>query len=313
VRVRLGARGSRLALTQAEQAAGPLRAMGVAVEIMAIRTSGDRLGQAALADFGGKALFVKEIDEALAAGEIDLAVHSLKDVPAVLAAGLCLAAYPRRDDPRDALVSRAAGGLAGLPAGAVVGSSSLRRQILLRAERADLRVEPIRGNVDTRLQKLAEGHVDALVVAQAGLNRLGVRPPNASPLPPEMFVPAVGQGILALEARAGDGVLLELLRRLDHTETRAQAEAERSFLLGLGASCRAPVAGWALVEDAVIVMRGLVAGRDGRVLRGLARGPAADAAGVGRRLADDLLGRGAADLMRDDDGAGGSAGVRASA
>jgi hydroxymethylbilane synthase len=298
VRVRIGTRGSRLALVQAEAAAAALGTLGAEVQIVTIRTSGDRLAQVALADFGGKALFVKEIEEALLAGEIDLGVHSLKDVPAELPEGLCLAAYPRRDDPGDVLVRRGPGGLADLRLGAVVGTSSLRRQVLLRADRPDLRVEPIRGNVDTRLRKLEAGLYDALVMARAGLNRLGLWPGHVSALPPETFVPAVGQGILGLEARADAGGLLELLQRVDHTETRMQALAERSFLRALGAGCHTPVAGWARVEGDAVVLTGLVASRDGeRVLRGTARGPARTAEAVGRRLAHELLDAGAGDVL----------------
>jgi hydroxymethylbilane synthase len=305
MRVRIGTRGSRLALAQAERTAAALREAGGEVEIVAIRTSGDRLAQVALGDLGGKALFVKEIEEALSAGEIDLGVHSLKDLPAVLPAGLCLGGYPAREDPRDVLVTRTAADLAGLSPGAVVGTSSLRREVMLRAERPDLRVEPIRGNVDTRLRKLADGEFDALVLAQAGLNRLGLRSAPASLLPPETFVPAVGQGILGLEARADDRRLLELLRRLDHTETRIQARAERAFLLSLGADCRTPVAGWARTEGDAVVMIGVVASRHGRMLRSAARGPGAEAEAVGRRLADDLLRRGAGELLRGDSAAAG--------
>jgi hydroxymethylbilane synthase len=300
VRVRIGTRGSRLAVVQAEEAAAALGALGAQVDIVTIRTSGDRLAQVALADFGGKALFVKEIEEALLAGEIDLGVHSLKDVPAELPDGLCIAAYPQREDPGDVLVGREPGGLADLRPGATVGTSSLRRQVLVRAARPDLRVESIRGNVDTRLRKLEAGLYDALVLARAGLNRLGLWPGHASPLPPETFIPAVGQGILGMEARADAGGLLELLQRVDHTETRMQALAERSFLLGLGAGCHTPVAGWARMEGDAVVLTGLVASRDGdRVLRGTARGPGRTAEMVGSRLARELLAAGAADILED--------------
>lgn len=305
MRVRIGTRSSRLALAQAEPIATALRAGGIEVEIVAIRTSGDRLARVALADFGGKALFVKEIEEALIAGEIDLGVHSLKDVPAALPDGLCLGAYPARDDPRDVLVGRGPGGLAALPAGAVVGTSSLRRQVLLRTQRPDLRVEPIRGNVDTRLRRLAAGEYAALVVAQAGLNRLGVRAEHGSPLPPSTFIPAVGQGILGIEVRASDGRLLELLGRVDHTETRMEALAERAFLRTLGAGCHTPVAGWARVDGDRIVLVALVASRDGdRVLRRTESGPACAPEAVGARVARELLAAGAADLLRDDGGVG---------
>src|SRR5262249_53320529 len=179
------------------------------------RTSGDRLATAALADFGGKALFVKEIEEALLARRIDVGVHSLKDLPGELPAGLALAAFPRREDPRDALVTRRGGGLAELPRGAVIATSSLRRRVLVLAARPDVRVEPIRGNVDTRLAKLESGLCDALVIARAGLDRLGVKPGHAVDLDPEAFVPAAGQGILGLEVREDDRGAADLLRALE--------------------------------------------------------------------------------------------------
>jgi hydroxymethylbilane synthase len=307
VKVRIGTRGSRLALAQSELMAETLRDLGAEVKLIPIGTSGDRLAQVALADFGGKAMFVKEIEEALLAGEVDLGVHSLKDMPAALPAGLCLGAVPRRDDPADVLVTAHGGTLADLPRGAVVGSSSLRRRALLLARRPDLRIEPIRGNVDTRLRKLEEGQYDALVVAAAGLNRLGLAPAHAVRLSPEEFLPAVGQGILGLEARHADRELLELLDRLNDTESRAEAEAERAFLLGLGADCHTPVAGWARPDgDGSLALRGLVASLDGRtVVEGSATGPMAAAAAIGRGLAGDLLARGAAAILDGGRGSGG--------
>ena len=301
MKVRLGTRGSRLALAQAESVAGGLRARGTEVEIVPIRTSGDRLAQAALADFGGKALFVKEIEEALVAGRVDVAVHSLKDMPAMLPGGLVLAAFPPREDPADVLVTREGGGLGSLPAGARVGTSSLRRRVLLQRLRPDLRDEPIRGNVDTRLQRLAEGRVDALVVARAGLARLGMEPPGAARLSEDEFLPAAGQGILGVEAREDDAALLELLATLDHTETRIQAEAERAFLLRLGAGCHTPVAGFARQDGSALAMSGLVASEDGRtVLTASVSGASASARALGAKLADELLAQGAAALLAAD-------------
>jgi hydroxymethylbilane synthase len=274
--------------------AAALRARGTEVEVVSIRTSGDRLARVALADFGGKALFVKEIEEALLDGRVDAGVHSLKDVPAELPDGLCLACYLPREDPRDVLVTRNGGTLADLPWAAVVGTSSLRRQILLRARRDDLRIEPIRGNVETRIQRLAAGHYDALVVAQAGLNRLGLRPLHVAPLPPDEFLPAVGQGIVAVEARPSDERTLEVLRGLDDTEARMQAEAERSFLARLGAGCHTPVAGWARRRGELLVVSGLVASPDGStVLADSVSGPPGAAAALGAKLAEGLLARGA--------------------
>lgn len=298
MRLRLGTRGSRLALVQAEGVAAALRAHGAEVELVTIRTSGDHLAQAALADFGGKALFVKEIEDALFDGRVDVGVHSLKDMPAVLPAGLRLAAFPPREDPADVLVTRHGETLAELPAAAVVGTSSLRRSVLLRAIRPDLRVEPIRGNVDTRLRKLQDGFYDGLVMALAGLRRLGLALDRARPLPVDEFLPAVGQGILAVEARETDRHLLELLRRVDHTETRAQAEAERAFLQRLGASCHTPVAGLARLDGDGLTISGLVASLDGRTrLRASVSGPASSAERLGHKLADELLARGARAIL----------------
>ena len=298
MRVRIGTRGSRLALVQAESVAAGLRARGAAVEIVPIRTSGDQLAQVALADFGGKALFIKEVEDALRAGHVDVAVHSLKDMPAALPAELTLAAFPPREDPADVLVTRDGRGLGDLPAGARVGTSSLRRRVLLLRMRPDLHDEPIRGNVDTRLQKLADGRYDAIVLARAGLLRLGIDPPEAVRLPVEEFLPAAGQGILGVEARAGEGRLLELLATLDHTETRIQAEAERAFLHRLGAGCHTPVAGFARLDGPALSMAGLVASVDGAtVLTAAVSGAPSAARALGEKLADELLARGAGALL----------------
>ena len=296
---RLGTRASRLAMIQAESVAGPLRALGATVEVVPIRTSGDRLAQVALADFGGKALFVKELEDALVEGRADIAVHSLKDLPAVLAPGLVLAAFPRRGDPRDVLVSRSAGGLDQLPSHAVVGTSSLRRRALVLARRRDVEVAAIRGNVETRLAKLDRGEYDALILAKAGLDRLGLTEVPATPLAPDEFLPAPGQGVLGVEAREADRALLELLAGLDDTRTRMAALAERSFLEALGAGCHTPVAGHARTGDRVLTLSGLVASPDGRVvLQSSVGGPPEAAIALGAKLAEDLLARGAGDLLR---------------
>jgi hydroxymethylbilane synthase len=298
VTLRLGTRGSQLALVQAESVAAALRARGVEAVIEAIRTSGDRLATAALADFGGKALFVKEIEEALLAKRIDVGVHSLKDLPAELPAGLALAAFPRREDPRDVLVTRRGGGLADLLRGAVVATSSLRRRVLLIGARPDVRVEPIRGNVDTRLAKLESGICDALVLARAGLDRLGANPNHAVDLDPEEFIPAAGQGILGLEVREDDRDVTDLLLGLEDPATSVEARAERAFLRRLGAGCHTPVAGFARVRDGALGLSGLVASQDGaHVLRSSASGPASNPEALGQKLADDLLARGAGRLL----------------
>jgi hydroxymethylbilane synthase len=298
VKLRLGTRGSRLALVQTQSVADALAALGVDAEIVVIRTSGDRLAQVALADFGGKALFVKEIEEALLEGRADVGVHSLKDMPASLPAGLCLAAYPRRGDPRDCLVTRQEVGLRDLPPASVVGSSSLRRRVLLLSGRPDLRVEPIRGNVETRLAKLESGAYDALLLAKAGLDRLGLTPAHASVLPVEEFLPAAGQGILGVEVREDDRAARELVGRLDDRRTRMEAQAERAFLFRLGASCHTPVAGHARLDDDAMTLAGLVASPDGAaLLRSSISGLASSAEELGQKLADELLARGARRLL----------------
>ncbi len=302
--LRFGTRGSRLAVAQSNQVADVLRARGLAVELVTIRTSGDRLADVALADFGGKALFVKEIEEALLDGRADAGVHSLKDMPALLPDGLCLVAFPPREDPRDVLLTRAGGGLDDLPRGARVATSSLRRRALLLARRPDLSVEPIRGNVDTRLRKLEEGLCDAMVMARAGLDRLGLKPEHAQLLSVEEFLPAVGQGILGVEMRAADQHLLQVFQALDDGAARAEALAERAFLRRLGAGCHTPVAGLARHAGATVEMDGLVSSPDGRiVIRGKTRGAMERAAAVGESLADQLLARGARRLL--DRGGGG--------
>ena len=296
--IRLGTRGSRLALVQCEQVATALRAHGAHVEIVVIRTSGDRLAQVALADFGGKALFVKEIEEALLAGQVDVGVHSLKDMPATLPAGLILAAFPAREDPADVLLTRGPGGWDGLPPGARVGTSSLRRRALVLARRPDLRPEPIRGNVETRIEKLTAGSCDATILAAAGLRRLGLEPPNLTALPVAEFVPAVGQGILAIEAREADREVLELLGQLDDTRSRSEALAERAFLERLGADCHTPVAGHAWHDGAVLGLTGVVASLDGlTVLRSRASGGPLEAARLGTVVAEELLAKGAKALL----------------
>jgi hydroxymethylbilane synthase len=319
-RLRVGTRGSALALAQSGQTVARLEAAGVPAELVVIRTSGDRLANVSLAKVGGKGLFIKELEEALAANEIDLAIHSMKDVPAELPPGFALAAVTTRADVRDVLVRRAADApaagedpgappgtvalsrlpaLAALPRGARVGTGSLRRRAQLAALRGDLDVRQMRGNVDTRLRKLEEGEYDAIVLAAAGLARLGIRP-NAAALAPEAFVPAPGQGALAIETRADDARVGALLRVLDDPASRAACAAERAFLRELGASCQVPVAAHAHVAgDGGLMLDGLVASLDGRiVLRDVARGTLGNAEEIGRQLADLLVARGARDVLR---------------
>lgn len=292
--IRLGTRASALALAQANTVAEALRRRGVQVEIVPMKTEGDRLLDARLADAGGKGLFVREIEEALHDERLDLAVHSLKDLPAEQPSGLEVVAFPPREDPRDVLVCRAAGGFAGLRTGAVLGTSSLRRRAFALALRPDLVVGPLRGNVDTRLRKLAEGVCDATVLAAAGLARLGVTPAHATALDPAVFVPAVGQGILGLEIRRDDSTTRRLLAGLDHAPTRACALAERAYLRRLGASCTTPMAAHATLSGARLAMTAVVASEDGRqLLRAEAAGVPGDAERLGVQLAESLLERGA--------------------
>lgn len=296
----IGTRGSTLARWQAAHVAAALRAAhpGLVVEEKVIVTEGDRLTTGPLWNAGGKGVWVKEIEAALLARQIDLAVHSMKDVPGELAPGLALVAVPRRADVRDAVVSRSGAGLDGLPQAARVGTTSLRRTCQLKALRPDLEVQILRGNLDTRLRKLSEGVVDAALLACAGLDRLGFADRIAERLPLERMLPAVGQGALAIEARADDGVVRGWCAALDDREAAIAVSAERAFLLRLGASCRTPVAGYAWIEHGRLLMRGLVGRPDGsELLSDQATGATGDAAAVGIALADALLRRGAAAIL----------------
>ncbi len=295
--LKVGTRGSPLALIQAESVAAPLRALGADVQIVPVRTEGDRRLEVQLASIGGKGLFVREIEEMLLAGSLDCAVHSLKDLPAETPTGLCLAAFPMREDPRDVLVTRAKGRLEDLRTGAKLGTGSPRRRALALAIRADLVVQPLRGNVETRLRKLESEDLDGVLLAAAGLTRLGLAPAHVQPLDPDVFVPAVGQGVLAVESRADDRRVLSLLGRLDHAATRACASAERACLARLGASCNAPVAAYATRDGSTLRMTALVASDDGRkVLRATGIGAPDTAERLGRQLADSLLDQGAASV-----------------
>ncbi len=299
-RVRIGTRGSALALRQAELVAAALRRAwpGLAVELVPIRTSGDKLAHANLAQVGGKGLFVKEIEEALLAGRIEAAVHSLKDLPAGVPEGLVLAAFPEREDPRDVLVSRSGDGLHRLPTAARVGTSSLRRKLQLLAGRPDLVVEPIRGNVETRLRKLDEVAYDGIVLAAAGLRRLGLAPAGATTLGPDQMLPAVGQGTLAVEVREEDEAIRRLVAALDHAETRAATVAERTFLAAMGGTCTTPLAAYARYEAGRLVLSAFVATPDGsRCLREAEALNAGTPADLGRIVADRMLARGAAEIV----------------
>jgi hydroxymethylbilane synthase len=294
-RIRIGTRGSLLARWQAEHVQARLVERGHEVELVIITTTGDRLLDRRLESVGGKGAFLKEIEEAMQAGEVDLAVHSLKDVPTVLPEGLKLCAMLERADPRDALISLGAT-LAELPPGARVGTTSLRRVAQVRAARPDLEVADLRGNVDTRLRRLREGRFDAILLAMAGLVRLGRDREVTEALDARAFVPAPGQGTIALECRADDRMVQDAVRPLHHEPTARAVTAERAFLATLGGGCNVPLGAHAALSGRGLELVGFVARTDGtQLLRGDARGE--DPSGLGRSLARDLLERGAGALL----------------
>jgi hydroxymethylbilane synthase len=291
VRLRLGTRGSPLALAQAHEtrdrliAAFPDLGAPDAVSIVVISTAGDRIQDRALLEAGGKGLFTKEIEQALLDGAIDIAVHSLKDAPTDQPAGLTFAAFLPREDHRDAWISPKAAHPSLLPPGAVVGTASLRRQAFLLMQRPDLRVAPLRGNVETRLRKLAEGRMDATLLAMAGLRRLGLADQATAVLEPETMLPAVAQGVIALQVRAADADTQHHACALDCPVTASRAKAERAMLARLDGSCRTPIAGLALAAQGGLFLRGIVIRPDGKQWLMSARtGGQADA----ERLGDDL-------------------------
>jgi len=291
----IGTRGSRLAVWQAEWVQARLKelAPGLTVTLQRIKTSGDMILDVPLAVIGGKGLFVKEIEEALLRGEIDLAVHSMKDVPTVLPDGLDILCVPARDDPRDVLVSRDSCSLDQLPKGSRVGTSSLRRQAQLLHYRLDLRIELLRGNLDTRLRKLHNGEYDAIVLAAAGLSRMGWSNKVTEYLPPEVSLPAIGQGALALEGRCKDRFVQALVEKLEHRPTRTAVTAERALLERLEGGCQVPIAAHATVKGDTLIMDGLIASVDGRqLIRDTIQGPASEAQGLGKQLAEKLLAQG---------------------
>jgi hydroxymethylbilane synthase len=291
----VGSRGSALALWQARHIAGRLAELGAKTRIEIIKTTGDRITDVALAEVGGKGLFTKEIEEALLAGTIDLAVHSLKDMPAELPAGLVLSGIPEREDPRDALVGRT---LDHLSEGSVVGTSSLRRSAQLHALGRGIVTQLLRGNVDTRLRKLDQGQYEAIVLASAGLRRLGWEHRITQLVPVEIMCPAVGQGALAIETRDDGGMAQELARKLDHALTRKAVTAERALLGVLGGGCQVPIGGHAVIEGSSVNLRAIVASPDGAsVVRGELAG--VDPVRVGEELARRLLDQGAREILQN--------------
>jgi len=300
-RLVLGTRGSKLAVCQSEWVQARLKELApdVDVTLRRIQTSGDKILDVPLAKIGGKGLFVKEIEEALLRGDIDLAVHSMKDVPAELQPGLALLCVPRREDPRDALISRDARSFKDLPRGARIGTSSLRRQAQLLRARPDFKIEMLRGNLDTRLRKLREGQYDAIVLAAAGLRRLGWAQEITELLDFDICLPAIGQGALGIEGREDDDVVRSLLSGLEHHETRTTVLAERALLRRLQGGCQVPIAAHASISGARLSIDALVAGLDGKdIVRERAEGTAEEAESLGVRVGERVLARGGDKILQ---------------
>ena len=296
-RLRIGSRGSQLALWQANHVSGLLRARGHEVEIEIIKTTGDKITEVALAQVGTKGMFTKEIEEALAERRVELAVHSLKDLPTELASTFTLAAVMKRQDPRDVFLALRHNRFTDLPKGARVGTSSLRRQAQIKSVRPDLNIFPLRGNVDTRLRKLESGEFDAIILAAAGLNRLGRTERVREILPVEVMCPAVGQGALGIEARADDFATLKELAFLDDTAARRTTAAERALLRTLGGGCQVPIGAHAEVVDGTLKLTAIVAQPDGsELLRDQQSGD--DPEELGARMGKRLLARGADAILR---------------
>ena len=297
--LRIGSRGSKLALWQARSIAAALREItGSEPEIVIIKTSGDKFQQASFIQIGTKGVFIKELEDAQLDGRIDLAVHSMKDVPTEMPEGLVIAAIGKREDVRDALLSTGGATLATLPQGARVGTSSLRRQSQLLHARPDLRVFELRGNVDTRIEKLKRGEYDAIVLAKAGLDRLGLSDNISEVLPHEVSVPAAGQGAIGIEARAGDSETLRVLGGLEDAETRSAVTAERAVLAGLGGGCQVPIGAWGRIEEGKLVLDVVVLSPDGtQRMWEKESGPPEEAEAIGMRAARKLRESGAAALL----------------
>lgn len=300
----IGTRRSKLALAQTDMVRDMLCEAnpGLHVAIEHITTKGDIILDRPLNAIGDKGLFVTEIEEAMRNGKVDLAVHSAKDLPSELPLDMALAVFPTRADPRDALISREGFSLDSLPQGAVVGTSSLRRGCQLRHLRPDLQIEDLRGNVDTRLRKLHEGQYDAIVLAAAGLIRLGLHDEITQFLEPDLMIPAVSQGVLGIEIRANDERTAALLAPLDDPISRVTATAERAFLARIGGGCQVPVGAYARVEGANITLMGLIGDRDGHVVRGEQEGSTDDPAILGTSLAEQLLDNGGRALLALNNG-----------
>lgn len=300
--VRIGTRGSPLALAQTNWVKAQLHARDpdLAIEVVVIKTSGDKLKDVPLAQVGGKGLFIKEIEEALLAGEVDLAVHSLKDMPAEMPPGCTLGAVPPREDCRDAFISQRYASLGEIPAGGRVGTGSLRRKVQILHHRPDLEVVHLRGNVDTRLRKLETEGLDAIILAAAGLRRLGLGHIPRGYLAETEMLPAIGQGALGLEVRLDDQEMLAILSPLNHVPTQVAVTAERAFLARLEGGCLVPVAALGRLEDGSLSLEALISDLAGRrVLKDRVVGPPEEASSMGRRLAEMLLERGGAEILQE--------------
>ncbi len=296
--LRIATRGSQLAVWQANWVADRLRGLGATVELVEVVTAGDKDQRDPVLQMNQQGVFTKEIQAAVLNGEADLAVHSLKDLPTATAEGLLLAAVPEREACFDVLITRQAASLAGLPSGAKVGTGSLRRQAQLQALREDLQIVGIRGNIDTRLRKLANGDYDAIVLAAAGLKRLELAANIVEELAPPRMLPAPGQGALAIECHREAQEVLKLVSQVEDSSTRAAVDAERSMLALLHAGCSAPVGAWGRVEQGELKLAGLVASLDGKqVLRASASGPPSTAMQIGREVAEALLSQGAQEII----------------
>ncbi len=300
--IRIATRKSELALWQANHIAAKLDELPQVskVTLVPMTTRGDEILDISLQKIGGKGLFIKELEIAMQAGEADIAVHSMKDVPAAMPSGFCIAAVLERASPADALVSAPACNFADLPDGAIIGSSSLRRQAQLLALRPDVTVNPLRGNVATRIGKLDNGDYQAIVLASAGLQRLGLGLRISEEFGPQQMLPAAAQGVIGIECDDNRGDLCDLLSALEHAETKLTTLAERAVALKLGANCQSPVASYATIADGTLTIDALVASPDGRqLLRQQSTGPSSEAESIGTRVAERLLELGAGDILRE--------------
>lgn len=305
-KIRIASRESALALWQSEHIKSRLMQLypELEVEIVGMTTKGDQILDVPLAKVGGKGLFVKELETSLLSNQTDIAVHSMKDVPMAFPEGLGLAVICERHSPFDAFVSNHHSSLDALPQGAIVGTSSLRRQCQVAARRPDLKIKSLRGNVNTRLAKLDAGEFDAIILAESGLRRLGFDNRIASVLTDDISLPAVGQGALGIECKMGDKAITKLLAPLSHSDTEVTVAAERAMNTRLQGGCQVPIAGYAILEQGELYLRGLVASVDGQtMLRAEARGPASEAEAIGRKVAEDLLSQGAQSILDEIYGA----------